>query len=251
MNDENTGDTVEDGGKTSESPSAIRDRSLVVKELAAAWITSERRTAYIEEGEAGARQTIKGSSDEQDPRRGRRNGITVWLRRFGALFSRTFLYKLREPSAVATQALNSIFVPLIVGSIYFQLPLTVSGAGDRLSGISLIVLLQSFMSFDQLLLFPKERGLYLHESNGGMYSTSAYYWARSLVELWTIVLFAIICAIISYEMMGLDDSADGRFAFIAIVAAVTVAGASFLTAIGSLCKSFEQTNALAGTLLMC
>ena len=250
MNDENTGDTVEDGGKTSESPSAIRDRSLVVKELAAAWITSERRTAYIEEGEAGARQTIKGSSDEQDPRRGRRNGITVWLRRFGALFSRTFLYKLREPSAVATQALNSIFVPLIVGSIYFQLPLTVSGAGDRLSGISLIVLLQSFMSFDQLLLFPKERGLYLHESNGGMYSTSAYYWSRSLVELWTIVLFAIICAIISYEMMGLDDSADGRFAFIAIVAAVTVAGASFLTAIGSLCKSFEQTNALAGTLLI-
>ena len=250
VNDENTGDTVEDGGKTSESPSAIRDRSLVVKELAAAWITSERRTAYIEEGEAGARQTIKGSSDEQDPRRGRRNGITVWLRRFGALFSRTFLYKLREPSAVATQALNSIFVPLIVGSIYFQLPLTVSGAGDRLSGISLIVLLQSFMSFDQLLLFPKERGLYLHESNGGMYSTSAYYWARSLVELWTIVLFAIICAIISYEMMGLDDSADGRFAFIAIVAAVTVAGASFLTAIGSLCKSFEQTNALAGTLLI-
>ena len=169
VNDENTGDTVEDGGKTSESPSAIRDRSLVVKELAAAWITSERRTAYIEEGEAGARQTIKGSSDEQDPRRGRRNGITVWLRRFGALFSRTFLYKLREPSAVATQALNSIFVPLIVGSIYFQLPLTVSGAGDRLSGISLIVLLQSFMSFDQLLLFPKERGLYLHESNGNVF----------------------------------------------------------------------------------
>lgn len=247
---ENAGDTVEDGGKTSESPSVIRDRSLVVKELAAAWITSERRTTYVEEGEAGAMQTIKGSSDEQGPRRGRRNGITVWLCRFGALFSRTFLYKLREPSAVAQQALNAIIVPLIVGSIYFQLPLTVSGAGDRLRGISLIVLLQSFMSFDQLLLFPKERGLYLHESNGGMYSTSVYYWARSLVELWTIVLFAIICAIISYEMFGLDDSADGRAAFIAIVAAVTVAGASFLAAIGSVCKSFEQTNALAGTLLI-
>ena len=31
---------------------------------------------------------------------------------------------------------------------------------------------------------------------------------------------------------------------------MTVAGASFLTAIGSVCKSFEQTNALAGTLLI-
>ena len=57
----------------------------------------------------------------------------------------------------------------------------------------------------QLSLFPKERGLYLHESNGGMYPTSAYYASRSLVELVTIVLFALTSACISYEMFGLND----------------------------------------------
>ncbi len=160
------------------------------------------------------------------------------------------MYTIREPSALATQAVNSVLVPLIVGSIYFDLPLTVSGANDRLSAISLIVLMQSFMAFDQLLLFPKERGLFLHESNGGMYTTSVYYWARIIVDSVASVIFPIVCAIISYEMFGLDDSADGRVTFYLIIIAVTMAGASFLTMIGSICKSFEQTNALAGTLLI-
>ena len=234
---------VEGGGAI-----AVRDRSVVVKELAAFWVSSERCRAYQAAGEKVASDV--SVSSVLRPSVTVRSAAAAWCTRFGALFGRTLLFKFREPSAVATQALNSILIPLIVGSIYFQMKLTVSAASDRLSGISLICLLQSFMAFDQLLLFPKERNLYLHESNGGMYSTSVYYWARSLVELFFVVLFALVCSVISYEMFGLDDSADGRVAFYAVVAAVTTAGASFLTAIGSLCKSFEQTNALAGTLLI-
>ena len=116
-------------------------------------------------------------------------------------------------------------MPLIIGSLYYNTPLTVSGAADRLRAISLIVLIQSFSAFDQLLLFPKERGLYLHESNGGMYPTSAYYASRSLVELVTIVLFALTSACISYEMFGLNDgSGAARVEYYLMIVAVTVAG---------------------------
>ena len=101
------------------------------------------------------------------------------------------------------------------------------------------------------MLFPKERSLYLHESNGGMYPTSAYYMSRSLVELVTIVLFALTSACISYEMFGLNDgSGDARVEFYMMIVAVTVAGASFLTMIGTMCKTFEQTNAVAATMLI-
>jgi ATP-binding cassette subfamily G (WHITE) protein 2 len=191
---------------------------------------------------------MSSSSGQSNYRR--RSGLAVWCTRFGALFNRTSVYKLREPSAMATQAVNSVLIPLLIGSIYFNLPLTVSSSSDRLSAISLIVLLQSFMAFDQLLLFPKERGLYLHESNGGMYTTSVFYWAKTIVESITIVMFALMCACISYEMFGLDDSADGRISYYIIVVAVTMAGAAFLTMIGSVCKTFEQTNALAIVLLV-
>jgi ATP-binding cassette subfamily G (WHITE) protein 2 len=235
----------------------LRDRDVVVKELAAAWTTSERRAAYVRRGEEADARSKKeaesaagGSGISAEKYRRARHPLAVWCTQFGALFSRTFLYKLREPSVVASQFLNSVLIPLIVGSIYFRMSTTVSSSGDRISAISLIVLLQSLMCFDQLLLFPKERGLFLHESNGGMYKTSVFYWARTLSEAWSIILFALICAVICYEMYGLHDSVEGRVAFYLVVTAVTMAGASFLTALGSLCKTFEQSNAMAGTLLI-
>ena len=237
----------QDAAETGEKP-RVHDRAVVVKELTQSWLTSPRRDEYLRVGDEISSMDISSSSAKSGFRR--RSSFVVWCTRFGALFSRTAVYKIREPSALATQAVNSVLVPLIVGSIYFDLPLTVSGAGDRLSAISLIVLVQAFMAFDQLLLFPKERGLYLHESNGGMYGTGVYYWARIIVESVSIIAFAIVCAVISYEMFHLDDSLDGRITFYVIIIAVTMAGASFLTMIGSLCKSFEQTNALAGTLLI-
>ena len=265
-----SGEKVAADAEAGDAVSKLRDRNVVVKELAEAWIKSERRTTYIKEGdEAGAiskRMSMSawnsgdgagGGEDNSSaaattttklPRT--RGGVAVWLTQFGAIFSRTLLYKLREPAVVASQFLNSVLIPLIVGSIYFRMDTTVSASGDRLSAISLIVLLQSFMCFDQLLLFPKERNLYLHESNGGMYKTPVFYWARTLSELWSIILFALICSVMCYEMYGLHDSADGRITFYLIIVAVTLAGASFLTALGSLCKTFDQSNAMAGTVLI-
>ena len=238
-------DVAEGGGL------AIRDRSAMVRELTEWWAKSDRRKAYLADGDTIAKMDAVRNNDEGVGKdNARRHWAVTWIARYNALFGRTFLYKLREPSAVMSQAVNSVALPLIIGSLYYNTPLTVSGAGDRLRAISLIVLMQSFSAFDQLLLFPKERGNYLHESNGGMYPTSAYYMARILVEMVTIVLFAIVCAVIAYEMFGLSDSGEARMEFYCIIVAVTVAGASFLTMVGTLCKTFEQTNAMAATMLI-
>ena len=238
-------DAVEGGGP------AIRDRSAMVRELTEWWATSERRRAFLADGDAIAEMRAGRHRDEGEGNAGARHWAVAWMARYNALFGRSFLFKLREPSGVMSQAVNSVIMPLIIGSLYYNTPLTVSGAADRLRAISLIVLIQSFSAFDQLLLFPKERSLYLHESNGGMYPTSAYYMSRSLVELVTIVLFALTSACISYEMFGLNDgSGDARVEFYMMIVAVTVAGASFLTLIGTMCKSFEQTNAVAATMLI-
>ena len=53
----------------------------------------------------------------------------------------------------------------------------------------------------------------------------------------TIVLFALTSACISYEMFGLNDgSGAARVEFYMMIVAVTVAGASFLTMIGTKAK---------------
>ena len=158
-------DAVEGGGP------AIRDRSAMVRELTEWWATSERRRAFLADGDAIAEMRAGRHRDEGEGNAGARHWAVAWMARYNALFGRSFLFKLREPSGVMSQAVNSVIMPLIIGSLYYNTPLTVSGAADRLRAISLIVLIQSFSAFDQLLLFPKERSLYLHESNGGMYPT--------------------------------------------------------------------------------
>lgn len=109
--------------------SRIRDRSVVVDELTAAWQTSERRKRYLRDGD-GMKATLTSGDETREgasgsSARGRRHWAAVWCTRFSALFGRTFVFKLREPSGVATSAVNSVIIPLIIGSLYFQTPLTV------------------------------------------------------------------------------------------------------------------------------
>lgn len=60
-------------------------------------------------------QALEGEESRQYP--------TSWLNQFVTLFSRSFFYKLREPIAVATQALTSVLMCFIIGSIYWQIGL--------------------------------------------------------------------------------------------------------------------------------
>ena len=77
-----------------------------------------------------------------------------------------------------------------------------------------------------------------------MYPTGVLH-VEVLVELVTIILFALTSACISYEMFGLNDGSGDAVEFYMMIVAVTVAGASFLTLIGAMCKSFEQTSGVA------
>ena len=83
------------------------------------------------------------------------SGFVCFMRRFYALWMRVTLFKLREPQVTMTQFSNAVFVPLIFGAVYWRMSNDVSALGDHVAAISLTVLMQSFLAFDQLTLFPK------------------------------------------------------------------------------------------------
>merc|ERR1719240_1623796 len=122
--------------------------------------------------------------------------------------------------------------------------------GDRMSAFSLCILFQAFIAFDQLMLFPKDRVLYLHESLSGLYSTGVYYCAKTIAESWSHALFGWLCAVITYEMFGLRDDAHARWVYYALVVLLTLTGAAFMTMTGALCKNMEMSNALGVTFVV-
>lgn len=132
--------------------------------------------------------------------RGGEHGLfpTSWWTQFTAIWRRTLLYKLREPAAVMTQASTAVVMPLIVGGIFWSVSLSQSAVSDRLAAVSFTVLMQAFMCIDQILLFPRERAVYLRDHAVGLHSTSSFFVARSMAEMPFILTFAYICATISY-----------------------------------------------------
>lgn len=210
----------------------------------------------------GAMETIKHQTDEElekmiplstifsDNSELVKKYPTPFYYQFIVLFSRSFFHKLREPAAVMSQAVYSIVLPLIVGSIFWQIGFDQNSIFDRASGIAFIVLLQTFMAFDIILLFPIERRIYLEEHSAGLYSTSAFFWGRSLADSPFHVIFSATVAIISYWMFGLQANAQKFFTYLVIIEMVTLCGTSALLLCGAIAKDMEQANILATVLLI-
>ena len=84
---------------------------------------------------------------------------------------------------VITQVTMACIMALLLGAIYFQQGLSQASIQSRVGAISFSMLLMSFIAFDIVLLFPKERDLYTRESQAGLYDASAFFHARCLAEL--------------------------------------------------------------------
>lgn len=174
---------------------------------------------------------------------------TSWWTQFWVIAQRSFWYKLRNPDAVMSQAVSAVAMSLVCGSIYYQMGLSQAAARDRLGAISFIILTQSFMAFDLVVLFPAERAVYLRDTASGMYSSFAFYAGRSAAEWPLHMVFAVIAATITYFMYGLQLDAGRWATYVCILALVTNAGASMLLAVGALSSSMAMGNAIATVVL--
>jgi len=215
--------------------SAVNDRQIVVEKLAAQFLNS----FYYEDCLGQKNETDISISGVET---GYRTSICnqLWV-----LTKRNFMYKLREPMAVGTQVFNDTAMPLVIGGIYWHLGLVQTSIGDRMSFLSLAVLMQAFAAFDVILLFPKERELYLREQKAGLYRTSAYILAKTFSEHPVHAICAAIGAPIYYYMAGLQNDTGKFFIFTLILIMATLTGASMLSAIGALSKTMEQSNLVA------
>ncbi len=92
--------------------------------------------------------------------------------------------------------------------------------------------------------------MYLRDHATGLHSTSSFFCARTLAELPFILGFGAICATIIYWLFGFQRTAAKFFTFVAVLCAVTEAGAALLTSIGALSPNMEVGNLLATLLIV-
>ena len=173
-----------------------------------------------------------------------------WLRQFWALLRRSFFYKLRAPEAVVSQFAYAIITMVLVGTIYWQLGLGQKSVSNRMGAMSFLVTMVSFSSYDIVLLFPKERTVYLREHAAGLYDTAAYFHSRGVAELPFHLAFTLITCTGTYFMLGMQLELGRFLVFVLTLELCAVCGASAMMFVGSVSADENVGNVLASILLL-
>jgi len=130
-----------------------------------------------------------------------------WFMQTYLVAHRAFHNNLRNPYLLRFQYIAVTILGLILGAVYWHNGPTLVDAQNLLGGIFFILALLSFGSMSSLDVFYNERSLFVRERDNGLYSTSAYYVARAMVDLIPMrVIPTLLLASTTYFMMGLDTT---------------------------------------------
>uniref|UniRef100_A0A8C5CUB0 ABC transporter domain-containing protein n=1 Tax=Gadus morhua TaxID=8049 RepID=A0A8C5CUB0_GADMO len=113
---------------------------------------------------------------------------------------------LRTPQTSYAQWALTVFFALLVGLIYYQIPLTLpEGLQNRSGAFFFLVINVVFSNLGAVELFIKERSVFIHENANGYYRTSVYFLSKIGADLLpNRIVPNIFFSAISYYMMVLE-----------------------------------------------
>ncbi|ROI62422.1 ATP-binding cassette sub-family G member 2, partial [Anabarilius grahami] len=159
---------------------------------------------------------------------------------------RATLNVLRNPqTSYAQMALNIIFA-LLIGLIYYQMPLTLPEAlQNRIGAFFFLIINMVFGNLSAVVLFINERAIFVHENSGGYYRTSVYFLSKVFVDLLPNRIIPIfIFSSIAYYMMGLNPAFTSFLCFALTMSLVSLAGVSLAFLVSASVSSFAMANIL-------
>ncbi|CAL8331717.1 unnamed protein product [Lota lota] len=150
------------------------------------------------------------------------------------VIKRTFRNLLLNPQTSVAQVGVSIFLALIVGTIFFGVKNDQSGIQNRMGALFFITTNQCFSSVSAAELFITERKLFVHEYISGYYRVSVYFLSKVLSDILVLrTIPAAIFSLVSYFMIGLQVSVKAFFIFMLTVMLVSYTATAMTMAISA------------------
>jgi len=174
--------------------------------------TTEKQDSFEDDADAMRRSPYKAS----------------WCQQFRSLFWRSWLTNNRDSIVFKSRFINSIFIGLMTGLVYFQ----ASGGQDGVQNVyGALFFFVSSTSYLQLysvaFTFPEERVVFLREHHSGMYRTDVYFLSKTFAQAPQFFVGPLLSLSIGYWMMGLRADALRFFYAYGILALVAMAAVSF------------------------
>ncbi|XP_008314845.1 broad substrate specificity ATP-binding cassette transporter ABCG2b [Cynoglossus semilaevis] len=169
---------------------------------------------------------------------------TPFLYQMRVVCGRTLRNLLRNPHTSYAQLLITVIFALLVGVVYFQMPLTLPEAIQNRSGAFFFLIINMvFANLSALELFINERVIFIHENSSGYYRTSVYFLSKIFADLIPNRLIPILVfSSITYFMMGLRAGAEPFLCFVLTMVQVSLAGVSLAFFISASVSTFAMAN---------
>ncbi|KAL7864150.1 hypothetical protein AOLI_G00155700, partial [Acnodon oligacanthus] len=159
---------------------------------------------------------------------------TSFTHQFKWVLKRTFRNLMLNPQTSFAQMGVTLFLALIVGAIFFNVPNTSEGIQNRMGSLFFIITNQCFSALSSAELFITERKLFLHEYVSGYYRVSVYFLSKILSDILTLrTIPAIIFSCVAYWMIGYKANAGAFFFFMLSVAMTAYTATSMTMAISA------------------
>ncbi|KAI7893449.1 P-loop containing nucleoside triphosphate hydrolase protein [Mucor mucedo] len=167
------------------------------------------------------------------------------------LSSRTFINLYRNPFLFFAHFGFSVLLAVLLGSLFWQVDVDLSGVQNRLGVLFFMCALLGFAATSALDMFNKERILFMRERENGYYTPGAYFVAKVLFDVVPLrVLPPLVMGSISYYMIGLNPSIHIFGKFLLVLVLFNLAAAGLCLCFATAFKNLSAANLLANLVIL-
>lgn len=140
---------------------------------------------------------------------------------------------------------------ILLGSLFWQVDVDLSGVQNRLGVLFFMCALLGFASTSALDMFNKERVLFMRERENGYYSPASYFVAKVLFDVVPLrVIPPLVMGSVNYYMIGLNPALPVFGKFLLVLVLFNLAAAGLCLCFATAFKNVSAANLLASLIML-
>lgn len=206
--------------------------------------------ALMQEDEKHRQEFREAVADQKHKGLGKKSPYTIsFPAQVYAIFKRQLLLKFQDTFGISTGYATSIVIAFIVGSVYFRLPVTASGAFTRGGLLFLGLLFNALTSFSELPSQMMGKSILYRQSGYKFFRPGAYAVASVFADIPYNASNIFVFTIILYFMGGLYSSAGAYFIFLLFIFTTFMVMSGFFRTLGVGTSDYNVAARLASILI--
>ncbi|CAG9950625.1 unnamed protein product [Clonostachys rosea f. rosea IK726] len=206
----------------------------------------KRNIADMEDFEAQTKTLNEHREQQQSKKTAQKNFTIPFHKQVLACTQRQFFIMIGDKASLFGKWGGLVFQGLIVGSLFFNLPATASGAFPRGGTLFFLLLFNALLALSEQTAAFEAKPILLKHKAFSFYRPAAYAIAQTVVDVPMVFIQVTIFNVIIYFMSHLARTPSQFFICTLILWLVTMTTYAFFRAISALCKTLDIATRFTG-----